>query len=220
MKRLPEPEYMDAPEEARVYAEADFNTVNQAFVERLLALAPAPGARLVLDLGVGPGDIPARIAVHRPAWRIIGLDASSAMLAFAQSHARTTNLSDRIQYLVGDAKHLPFPSSTYDLVISNSILHHVADPVALWREAKKTAKPGAFFLMRDLFRPLSTDAARAIVTTHAGTEPELLQEEFYRSLLAAYTVPEIQGQLRQAGLTSLQVEAVSDRHLDVYGHLA
>ena len=74
--------------------------------------------------------------------------------------------------------------------------------------------------MRDIFRPLSTDSARAIVTTHAGTEPELLQEEFYRSLLAAYTVPEIQGQLRQAGLTSLQVEAVSDRHLDVYGHLA
>ena len=58
MPRQPEPEYMDLPEEAAAYAEADFADVNEAFVERLLEHVGAREEELALDLGTGPGDIP------------------------------------------------------------------------------------------------------------------------------------------------------------------
>ena len=56
-----------------------------------------------------------------------------------------------------------------------------------------------------------------LVAEHAGDESALLQEEFYRSLLAAYRPDEVRAQLAEAGLANLEVAAVSDRHLDVWG---
>jgi hypothetical protein len=45
----------------------------------------------------------------------------------------------------------------------------------------------------------------------------VLRDDFYQSLLAAYTLPEIHAQLAQAGLHGFAVEAVSDRHWCVAG---
>jgi hypothetical protein len=59
-------------------------------------------------------------------------------------------------------------------------------------------------------------AAKKIVAKNAGGESAILQEEFYRSLLAAYTVSEVRTQLKHAGLP-LSVTMVSDRHLDAWG---
>ena len=68
-----------------------------------------------------------------------------------------------------------------------------------------------------LARPPSEDAARKIVRTYAGGESRLLQEEFHRSLLSAYTPAEVRKQLIEAGLDFLRVEMASDRHLDAHG---
>ena len=82
------------------------------------------------------------------------------------------------------------------------------------------ACPGAAVFLRDLFRPESAEQARALVETYAGDESNLLQEEFYRSLLSSYTPVEIQAQLDAAGLGHLTVETASDRHVDIRGRLA
>ncbi|MBP8132527.1 MAG: SAM-dependent methyltransferase, partial [Candidatus Hydrogenedentes bacterium] len=73
--------------------------------------------------------------------------------------------------------------------------------------------------LRDLRRPPDTAAARRIVALHAGNESRLLQEEYYRSLLAAFTPEEVRSQLRAAELTALTVLEVADRYLDVWGIL-
>ena len=64
----------------------------------------------------------------------------------------------------------------------------------------------------DLARPDSEQDARALVDQYSGDEPEVLREDFYNSLLAAYTVGEVREQLRAAGLGHLEVEMCSDRH--------
>jgi hypothetical protein len=61
--------------------------------------------------------------------------------------------------------------------------------------------------------------ARGIVQQYAAHEPVLLQEEYYRSLLSAYTPEEMRAQLDDAGLACLQVARVSDRHVDVFGRM-
>ncbi|MEJ2032066.1 MAG: SAM-dependent methyltransferase, partial [Deltaproteobacteria bacterium] len=65
----------------------------------------------------------------------------------------------------------------------------------------------------------SREEAAAIVTSYSGNEPAILRQDFFNSLLAAYRSAEVAEQLKQAGLSGLQVKEVSDRHLAVTGVL-
>ena len=68
--RTPEPELMDEAEQARAYAEADFDEPNAAFIERVEAVLeahPVPAEARVVDLGCGPADIAVRLAERHPA---------------------------------------------------------------------------------------------------------------------------------------------------------
>jgi ubiquinone/menaquinone biosynthesis C-methylase UbiE len=220
MRRRPEPEVMDIPAEADAYAAADFSQVNQVFVDRLLELAGELPRALALDVGTGPADIPIRIARKRPDWRIVAVDASEAMVALARKAVAAAGLTASIELRRIDAAGTGLEAGSFDIIFSNSILHHVNDVEALWREVKRLGRSGTVVLMRDLTRPEDEAAARRLVEQYAGSESGLLQEEYYRSLLAAYTPEEIGAQLARVGLNTLDVAMVSDRHMDVSGVLA
>ncbi|MEK7794772.1 MAG: class I SAM-dependent methyltransferase [Candidatus Hydrogenedentota bacterium] len=221
MKRVPEPEIMDVPDRARAYADADFSGVNAAFVGRLAELCAGVRVTRVLDLGTGPGDI-AFLAGDALQSRgqsplIVGADGSIPMLRIAQDRRQAQT---RAAFSCLDARRLPFPDRVFDMVYSNSILHHVANPVALWREAARVLKPGGLLFFRDLYRPKTAQAARYIVEQYAKNEHALLKDDFYNSLLAAYREDEIRAQLAAAGLGSLSISYVTDRHVDVWGVVA
>lgn len=219
MPREPEPELMDLVAEAEAYAQADFSAENSAYVTRLFELVGDLEHARVVDLGTGPADIPLRITAERPSWHLTGVDGSTAMLDIARVRIQELGLSNNIRLLQADSKSSELDSSSFDVVLSNSLLHHVSDPVALWREVRRIAAPGALIFMRDLGRPRSVREAQAIVSAYAGEQSELLQVEFYRSLLSAWTPQEIRSQLAEVGLQSLRIKMVSDRHLDVWGRL-
>ncbi len=220
MERQPEPELMDLESEAAAYADADFAEVNAAFVERLLELIGHHDHPVAVDLGTGPGDIPLRIAAGRGGWRILAVDASWAMLQRAREASRNATAAEAVHFIQADVKRLPVTSRSCDIVFSNSILHHVSGTAAFWAEVRRIARRGTWVLVRDLVRPGSRDEARQLVDRYAGGESPLLQEEFYRSFLAAYTPEEVREQIAQAGLVGLGVELVTDRHLDVVGRIA
>jgi ubiquinone/menaquinone biosynthesis C-methylase UbiE len=218
--RRPEPEIMDLPEEAEAYARADFSDVNDAFVRRLLELAgPRETARAV-DLGCGPADIPIRLLRIRPRWRVAAVDASPAMLDLARKAVAQAGLAHAVDFVLADAKSRALPDAAFDVVFSNSILHHIADVAPFWAQVRRIAAPRALLFLRDLARPAEATEAAAIVARYAGNESPLLREEFQRSLLAAYTPDEVRRQLADAGLDRLTVTMVTDRHLDVFGTLA
>lgn len=220
MERRPEPELMDLAEEARVYARANFNDVNQAFVARLLELAADTPTATVVDLGTGPAGIPVLIAKARPNWHITAVDASKPMLTIAQVGIKMSNLADRIKIHQADVKVTNLPDQSFDIVICNSLLHHMPDPSHLWTEIKRLTKPNGLIFVRDLRRPDSDDAAKKLVELHAATEPPLLQKEFHRSLLAAFTPDEIRRQLDAAGLSGLSVAPIPDRHVEIFGRIS
>jgi len=214
MNRRPEPELMDLPAEAAAYAAADFSAVNGAFVERLLELVGNRPDVRAIDLGTGPGDIALRVARARPSWRIMAIDASDAMLAIArQAAGDLTN----VRFALADAKGTGFPDRSFDVIFSNSLLHHMPDALPLWREIARLAAPGAAIFVRDLMRPSSEDDVRRLVELHTGGESALLKEEFHRSLLAAFTIDDVRAQLSATGLAHLAVTASSDRHVDISG---
>jgi 2-polyprenyl-3-methyl-5-hydroxy-6-metoxy-1,4-benzoquinol methylase len=108
----------------------------------------------------------------------------------------------------------------FGVVVSNSLLHHLHEPQVLWRTVRQLALPGALVLMRDLRRPANREAVRQLVQRHASGASELLQRDFSLSLQAAFTLAEVQAQLRQASLPQLEVKELDDRYLEVAGWLA
>ena len=219
MQRKPEPELMDLPAEADAYAAANFADVNEAFVECLCDLASNRVGARALDLGTGPADIPVRLAKAQAGWHITAVDGSPAMLDVARRAINAAHVADRIKLQIADAKDTKLPMGAFDVIFSNSLLHHLPDPAPLWSEIKRLAAPGALVFLRDLMRPSSEVTARRVVELYAGNESALLQEEFYRSLLAAFRPDEVRQQLDAAGLSSWTVQPVTDRHLDVIGML-
>jgi len=221
MQRIPEPELMDAAEQARAYANADFAEPNERFVGCFAAEFPRLRHGAVLDLGCGPGDIVLRLAERFPELAVHGLDGSRAMLAFGAARlARSPQLGRRVRFIEGVLPGASLPLPRYDAIISNSLLHHLHDPLVLWRTVLTAGAPGAAVLVMDLFRPPSPGAAQEIVETYAGTEPEVLRRDFFNSLCAAFEPGEVRAQLDECGLDGLLVKTVSDRHLLVSGRLA
>jgi ubiquinone/menaquinone biosynthesis C-methylase UbiE len=220
MKRIPEPELMDSEEQTLAYAEADFEESNSLFVSEFLDRFPDLGdSGKLADLGCGPGDIAIRTALALPGWQVTGIDAGENMLQRAREHPGYPGVADRVRFHLA---YLPDPSlaaNSWNALISNSLLHHLPDPQVLWNSIGQLATPGAAVQVMDLARPDSQAAAMALVDRYAEGAPDILREDFYNSLLAAYTVEEITQQLAQAGLESLEATTISDRHWLVSGTL-
>ena len=218
MDRIPEAELMNDPAQALAYARADFSTPHNHFIELFREYFPDwPGTGYVLDLGCGPGDICQRFARAFPQSHIHGIDAATAMLAIGRDDLRNAQLDDRVQLIEAYLPDATLPRTHYDAVISNSLLHHLNDPQVLWQSVLRHATPGTPVFVMDLRRPDSFESAAALTDTYAANEPDILRNDFYHSLLAAYRVDEIQAQLRCAGIDWLTVSALGDRHITVYG---
>ncbi len=210
---------MDQPEQAAAYANADFSEPHNHFVELFQQAFPDHEFNgVLLDLGCGPGDITRRVAKRWPSVRIDAVDGAAAMLEQGQRLTTDTDLAARIRYIHGVLPGCALPQPRYDGVFSNSLLHHLADPMVLWRAIQQHAKPGVPIFVMDLMRPDSQETARQLVEENAAGEPAILKEDFYNSLLAAFEVEEVRQQLTQCGLAHLQVRAVSNRHLTVSGY--
>lgn len=218
MQRIPEPELMVDDAQVRAYAEADFSAPHDQFIALLREKfhdLPATGA--ALDLGCGAGDISRRFARTMPGWRVDGIDGSPPMLAIAREMTADAGLDGRVTF---DEVLLPAPRPAgvrYDLVFSNSLLHHLADPDVFWTALRDRAGPGGRVFVMDLLRPPTREIAAEFVRLYAADEPEILQTDFFNSLLAAFEVAELEAQLDTAGLGELPVEVVSDRHCIVWG---
>jgi ubiquinone/menaquinone biosynthesis C-methylase UbiE len=217
MQRVLEPEIMNDEPQALAYAQADFSTSNQWYVDHLLATYPDQLGN-VLDLGCGPGDVMVRLAAARPAARITAIDGSSAMIELARKVVRNAGLAQRVTPLQGYIPGLPLKERSFDAILSKDLLHHLPDPMVLWSEARRLGRHGAAVYVMDLIRPESPAAARNIVETVAGGELPILKADFYASLCAAFTLEEANEQIRRSGLP-LGVTRVSDRHMVIEGVL-
>jgi 2-polyprenyl-3-methyl-5-hydroxy-6-metoxy-1,4-benzoquinol methylase len=216
MDRVLEPELMEEETQVLAYAKADFEEENQGFIERFREYFPDFTEGQVFDLGCGPGDIPIRFAKALSACRIVGVDASAPMIRLAEQAAAQAGLTDRVTFRCVRFQDLP-GASLADAAISNSLLHHVPNPLQFWNKLRQLVKPGAPVLVMDLLRPGSPEEAQAIVTRYASNEPEVLRRDFYHSLLAAFTEDEISSQLARMNLTRLLIDVIDDRHWVVGG---
>mgnify|MGYP001813323168 CR=1 FL=1 len=221
MQRIPEPELMNDAGQVTAYAAADFNTTDARFIERFRELFGENFAGRMLDLGCGPGNISLRMAAAFPQARITGVDGADAMLAVARQRAAELPESNgRLAFIEATLPHVWQDETRYDAIVCNSFLHHLHDPMVLWQAVQMHAAEGCRILCVDLRRPASPEAARQLQATHVANEAAILQEDFYNSLLAAFTAEEVCAQLAAAGLDYLQIREKEDRYLEVSGRFS
>ncbi len=222
LPRILEAEVMDTPEEAIDYNTMDHSVVNALFVDDLLqAIAEGPLERRrtslleplgVLDVGTGTALIPIELCRRPGAWRVTAVDLAQAMLDVAAANLASTGLEHRITLKHLDAKRLPFADGRFDVVMSNSIIHHIAEPRVCLAEMVRVAAPGGLLFVRDLLRPADSDELERLVDLYARDANFHQRGMFRASLHAALTLEEVRLMAAELSITPDQVRQTTDRH--------
>ncbi|MEM4389589.1 MAG: class I SAM-dependent methyltransferase [Candidatus Micrarchaeia archaeon] len=131
---------------ARLTSIRIFKHVHAHFLSRLAKIAKR-GAR-VLDVGMGPGQLPIALARKRPDLKIVGMDISPDMVAIARENALKSGA--RVNFLQGSASALPFPPSSFDLVFSTLSLHHWREPEKAFSEIRRVLRKGGKVVVWDV----------------------------------------------------------------------
>jgi ubiquinone/menaquinone biosynthesis C-methylase UbiE len=210
LERILEPEVMDSAQEAVDYDAMDHSHVNQLFVGELLQLRPP--LQTVLDVGTGTAQIPIELCRREASARVIAIDMAEHMLKVGQQNVERAGLTRRIELRIVDAKRMPFADASYDVVMSNSIVHHIPEPIAVFKEMVRVVKPGGALFVRDLLRPNDLTALRGFVAKYAAGANAHQQKMFGDSLHAALTLDEVRAMVTKLGFAAETVRQTSDRH--------
>lgn len=146
-------EWMDLPEadgDERARALCDLARINRLFggtrliLHHLASLLPGlPSPVRILDVATGYADIPRVIARwarrHGLRAEIVGLDHQAKIVELA---AQASRQYPEISLRVGEARALPYPNQSFDIVLASQVLHHMEgdDPVRLLRELYRVAR--------------------------------------------------------------------------------
>jgi ubiquinone/menaquinone biosynthesis C-methylase UbiE len=103
----------------------------------------------ILDVGTGPGWLLVKLYQESPKLRMVGLDASPAMVNKAQKNMAIAGLSDVVEIKEGEASHMPFTDSSFDIVVSTGSVHHWKEPIACLNDIHRILKQGGYTLLYD-----------------------------------------------------------------------
>ena len=224
LPRTLEPEVMDSADDASQYNDMDHSQPNQSFVEDLihfLRTDESVAAELdddhaelidVLDVGTGTALIPVALCEQHASFRVIAIDLAVNMLELANYNIHASVCGEQIQLVHADAKTLDFDSEMFEVVISNSIIHHIPDPQACLAEMVRVLAPNGAIFVRDLMRPADEQTVESIVETYAEQESDYSRQLFRQSLHASLTLEEIQQLVADLGYDPTGVSGTSDRH--------
>jgi SAM-dependent methyltransferase len=112
----------------------------------------------ILDIGTGNGVLAVKLARYFPEVQVIGMDYWGKNWEYARSvceeNARIGSVSDRVQFVQGDAAALDFTAAEFDAIVSNLTFHEVksvAQKGEVVKEALRVLKPGGAFAFVDYF---------------------------------------------------------------------
>jgi ubiquinone/menaquinone biosynthesis C-methylase UbiE len=105
----------------------------RGFFAALSEALPSEQPATVLEVGVGEGEVSAKLRSRYPGSQIVGLDL----------HDESLGAEWRQRGFVGvyaDIARLPFPPMAFDLVMAIEVLEHVEDPAAALAELVRVSR--------------------------------------------------------------------------------
>jgi ubiquinone/menaquinone biosynthesis C-methylase UbiE len=103
----------------------------------------------VLDVGSGIGG-PSRYIAHEFGCRVTGIDLTDEYCKVAQMLALRIGLSNLVTFQQGDARALPFPDSTFDVVWTQHAAINISDKATIYREMFRVLKNGGTLAIYDI----------------------------------------------------------------------
>ncbi len=100
----------------------------------------------LLDLGTGTGRMISLFGGR--CGRVVGIDASHAMLAVARANLERDGVKG-VELRQGDIYALPVERNAFELVIVHQVLHFLDDPARALREAAQVLAPGGRMIVVD-----------------------------------------------------------------------
>lgn len=141
--------------------------------------------KLILDAGCGNGQLSEALSGFGAT--VVGLDYSSSVC-----HAEARRRSANVHFVRGDLKLPPFDTDTFDLVVSNGVLHHTRDTYATFRVVAGLVKPGGRFYLwlyrkpENFFRRYglypALDLARILISRMPRRSQTLIVKNYARVL--------------------------------------
>jgi len=114
-----------------------FAGITRETVPLLMETAEIAQGSLVLEIGSGPGHVADMLS--KAGASVTGVDFSPEMVEVAQ------NRYPNIPFKHADAEDLPFEAESFDAVVANFVVHHLARPDTVFREVNRVLKPGGRF---------------------------------------------------------------------------
>jgi ubiquinone/menaquinone biosynthesis C-methylase UbiE len=157
---------------------------------------------LALEVGPGPGYLGLEWLKKTTGTRLQGLDISEDMLVIAGKNAAEYGLSDRVEYIAGDARKMPFEDGHFDVVFTNGSMHEWAYPEEIINEIDRVLKPGGKYFISDLRRDAIAPVKWFLWLV---TGPKEMRQGLITSLNAAYIMSEVEEMFSTTKLQGWQV---------------
>ncbi len=119
-------------------------------LDHLESHIPSGRVNRLVDLGCGHGIGTVELAKRFPAATVIAIDVSPAMLESASNRVEDADLSNRVEFLLGDFDvDLCQLLEPVDLVWASLSLHHTTDSASGLRNAVKLVAPGGRIVVNE-----------------------------------------------------------------------
>lgn len=161
-----------------------------SFREKVLERVHVQNGERLLDVGCGTASLLITVKARYPQAQMVGIDADEKILERARKHIH--NKKVQVEVLRARAENLPFPPSSFDVVVSTLTFHHLPTEVKkqAMKEIHRMLTPGGRFLLADFGRPegmvlkllfalvkvLPSDEAKYIQDNKEGKLPLFLEE--------------------------------------------
>lgn len=170
---------------------------DRGWLETKMIISAGISSGLALEVGPGPGYLGLEWLKHTQGSTLRGLDISEDMIAIAERNAREYGLTDRVKYVKGDARKMPFESEYFDAVFSNGSLHEWANPEEILNEIARVLKPGGRYCVSDLRRDMNFIVKWFLWFM---TRPKEIRPGLITSINASYVIGEVEALLAKTRL--------------------
>jgi ubiquinone/menaquinone biosynthesis C-methylase UbiE len=154
----------------------------------------------ILDLGAGTGRYSIELAKNGA--NIVSYDPAKAMIKVINEKSYKENVIERISFVQGDGKKLPFKDSSFDGIICMYVLSHLSTYKDVLREMKRVIKPDGF-IIANFPNILSTylPAAIYVNVTHHAVGKRVYSKFFTKNKVkktlesAGFVIEEVRGSI-------------------------
>ena len=126
-----------------------------SFKEKVLERVHFQNGERLLDVGCGTATLLIAAKSHNPDSQVFGIDADERVLDIARKKIQQSKVE--VEVMQALAENLPYPSSSFDVVISTLTFHHLPMEIKklAMKEIDRVLKQDGRFLLADFGKPES-----------------------------------------------------------------